>query len=153
MDTATPVQRSQRSARRLDRKKAIELQQQGLGNTDIAKHQGVAVSTVYRFLSRLDTEKQHIERFKANRADYFADLQVKALHIQHLLVDELAKDGVVSALDGKAKCMLADSMNRVVGTSFDKERLERGESTQNISTLSRLIRGRVGDLHKRIKQG
>lgn len=41
------------------------------------------------------------------------------------------------------------ALNATTGTSFDKERLERGESTQNHSIVSTMVDARVGSLYKR----
>jgi IS30 family transposase len=45
-----PSERTKRTARKLDRAKVVELADQGMSTADIAQHQGVAPSTVFRFL-------------------------------------------------------------------------------------------------------
>ena len=58
-------QRTQRKPRKLDRAKVVELAEQGLKTVDIAKHQGVAPSTIFRFLnkqSRLDRPWKSLRR-------------------------------------------------------------------------------------------
>ena len=94
------TQRIQRKARKLDRRKAIELHAKGLSTQEIAQHQGVAPSTVWRFLERTKPEQQALERFKSVRADEMANLQGKAVQVQHLALDrmraELSDDAVAT---------------------------------------------------------
>ncbi len=147
------TQRIQRKARKLDRRKAIELHAKGLSTQEIAQHQGVAPSTVWRFLERTKPEQQALERFKSVRADEMANLQGKAVQVQHLALDrmraELSDDAIANALSPSQKAGYLNAATIAGGTAFDKERLERGESTQNISTLSRMIDDRVGSIYKR----
>lgn len=138
--------------RKLDRQKVQELRAKGLSVVDIAKHQGLAHTTVLRFLQRTEYEKKQLEKFKANRADEFANLQGKAIAVQHKILDTLDSEieqGMLSTLNANEKARLLDALNNVQGTIYDKERLERGESTQNISTVSRMIDHRISSIYKR----
>jgi IS30 family transposase len=145
--------RNQRKARKLDRKKTLEQHKRGLSNAEIANLQGVNETTVWRFLDRTKPEQQALERFKSGRADELANLQGKAVQVQHLALDrlraDLSNDAIASALTPTAKTAYLNAATIAGGTAFDKERLERGESTQNISTVSRMVDTRVGSLHKR----
>ena len=133
-----PTGRTQRTARRLDRKKAAELANRGMTNPEIAKITGVASSTVYRFLSQTIPEREALEHFKAGRADVFASLSLKSLELQEKIV-ETFDDRIISALTPSQKSGLLMTLNVQAGTLFDKERLERGKSTNNISILGKLI--------------
>jgi hypothetical protein len=143
----------QRKARRLDRKKAIEQHNRGLSNAEIASLQGVNESTVWRFLDRSKPEQEALERFKSGRADEMANLHGKAVQVQHLVLDrmraELSDDALANALSPSQKTGYLNAATIAGGTAFDKERLERGESTQNISVLSRMLNEQVGTVHKR----
>ena len=144
--------RKQRKARKLDRKQVIEQHKRGLSNAEIATLQGVHESTVWRFLERTKPEQEALERFKSGRADEMANLQGKALEVQHLALDrmreDLSEDAITNALSPSQKSGYLTAATIAGGTAFDKERLERGESTQNISVLSKLLRERVPILHK-----
>jgi IS30 family transposase len=146
----------QRKARRLDRKKALEQHKRGLSNAEIATLQGVNESTVWRFLERTKPEQEALERFKNTRADEMANLHGKAVQVQHLALDrmraELSDDAIANALSPSQKAGYLNAATIAGGTAFDKERLERGESTQNLSVLSKLLRSRVGQIHKRTPQ-
>ena len=66
-------------------------------------------------------------------------LQGKAVRVQHLALDrmraELSDDAIANALSPTAKTAYLNAATIEGGTAFDKERLERGESTQHISVL------------------
>lgn len=133
-----PIGRTQRTARRLDRAKTVELADQGMSTADIAQHQGVAPSTVFRFLQQTKPERQALEAFKKDRGDVFARLAAKSLNVQEAIVDSL-DDAVVAALKPHEKGSLLHALNIQAGTLYDKERLERGQSTQNLSILGKFL--------------
>ena len=133
-----PTQRTKRTARKLDRKQAMQLAERGLTNPEIAKMTGVVSSTVYRFLSQSMPERHALEVFKKERGDVFARLAAKSLDLQERLVDTF-DESVVVALKAHEKGSLLHALNIQAGTLYDKERLERGQSTQNLSLLGRLV--------------
>ncbi len=139
MKKSSPDRRKRRDARKIDREKVLELRGQGLAVTDIATHQGVAPSTIWRFLDRTKPQQEALEQFKTGRADIFAQVQAKSLHIQNRILDSLEADGVVEALTPHQKGGLLHSVNTVFGTVYDKERLERGQSTSNLAVMSKIM--------------
>ena len=142
-----PSERTKRNARKMDRAKVVALAKQGMSTLDIARHQNVSPSTVWRFLQQTKPERQALELFKAHRADVLARLQAKSLDAQERILDTL-DDGMIGALAPSQKTGLLMALNAQHGTLFDKERLERGESTSNISIVSRMLES-VTSLHKR----
>ena len=131
-------QRTQRKPRKLDRAKVAELAEQGLKTIDIAKHQGVAPSTVFRFLQQNEPDRLALEVFKKDRGDVFARLSMKSLGLQDKILDTF-DERIIAALKPHEKGSLLHALNIQAGTLYDKERLERGQSTQNLSILSKLI--------------
>jgi len=136
-----------RTYRKVDPDTVKRLAAAGLGPADIAKHQGVSRVTAWRFLEQHKLEQKNIDTFKAHRADLLAGLQSDALSLQKRILATF-DDGVLSVLKPGEKTGLLMALNATHGTTFDKERLERGESTQNISTISRMIDNRVQSAHK-----
>jgi hypothetical protein len=134
--------------RKLNEKKVSELAELGVCPADIAKHQGVDHSAVWQFLERQGIERKQIEKYKAERADIFAGLQGKALAVQEKAMDYLLQDGVFASLEDKAKVSLINSLNNVFGTAYDKERLERGQSTQNVSLIGKMMGSALDSVHK-----
>jgi len=146
MPTLNPIK--PRSARRINRKEVLTLAERGLNSAQIAKHQGVAQSTVWRFLEASKPEQLALKRFKENRADVFATFQANNLDLQNRLVESLKQDRVFDALKPSEKTGLLDVLNRSTGTLYDKERLETGKSTSNVSTVSRMLDSVAESMHK-----
>jgi IS30 family transposase len=138
-------QRIERSARKLNRKVVLALSEKGLSTIDIARHQGVAPSTIFRFLQRAKPDQFAVKAFKGSRADVFARLQIKSLDAQERLLDSLTDD-VLAALTPHQKSGLLHSLNAQAGTLYDKERLEVGKSTSNLSSLAQVMRQAFQDL-------
>ena len=133
-------QRSERIPRKLDREKVKDLAAQGLSTADIAKHQNVASTTVWRFLRQLKPQQQQLDYFKDRRADCLAQIQGKSLDVQELVLEsmrqELEADVITRALSSTAKARFLQAAVIAGGVSYDKERLERGRSTGNLSLLA-----------------
>lgn len=140
--------RKHRKPRKLDEKKVLELREQGLPVTDIAAHQGVVPSTIWRFLDKTSAAHQELETFKTNRANVFADLQNKAMKLQHAVIESFYENGVLVPLTTQQKTGLMMSLNAVSGTIYDKERLELGKSTQNVGIIARMMGDSLGRIGK-----
>jgi Homeodomain-like domain len=142
-------QRKQGKPRKLDQQKVLDLHARGFSAPEIAQQQGVAHSTIWRFLERMRPELGAVDAFKNNRADVLARLQAKSLAAQERILDTL-DDGLVSALTPSQKSSLLIALNAQNGTLFDKERLERGQSVHNISVISRMLDTQVSTLYTRM---
>jgi hypothetical protein len=140
-------ERKPRNATKLNRAMALEQAKRGMSNVEIAQLQNVNHSTVFRFMQRMKPERQALEHFKTHRADVLARLQAKSLDAQERILDSL-NDGVIQALTASQKSSFLMSLNAQHGTSFDKERLERGQSTSNQSIISRMLDNTVKDLYR-----
>ena len=92
----------------------IDLRQRGLSCAQIAKIVGCDKSNVARRLANLDG----LNRYKKHRGDVFADLQRRL---------------ICSIGDADIKRMAPDRRIWGAAVLYDKERLERGQSTENIS--------------------
>ena len=90
-------------------------------------------SHVVQSLQRYEIDKQNVIHYKTNRADIFADLQ-------HRLVQSITDDDIQKAPIGTrilAACQI-----------YDKERLERGMSSENIQ----LIHADIAKIKGQVKQ-
>lgn len=141
-------QRKEGKPRKIDRKKVMDLHARGFSAPEIARQQGVAHSTVWRFLERMKPELGAVEEFKKTRADVLARIQAKSWDAQERIIDTL-NDDVVSALTPSQKSSMIIALNVQSGTAFDKERMERGQSVANISMVSRMVDAQVSTLYKR----
>lgn len=141
-------QRIQRTARRLNRDKAIALRAKGVPIRDIAQLQGVNPSTIVRFFQGNMEAKESLAFYKAHRSDVFAEIQVKGIRVQSQVLDSLLKDRVLDALQPHQKASILQSVNVVIGTIYDKERLELGKSTSNVGVLQRIMGSALSAAHK-----
>lgn len=132
---------------KLDDEKVLAMAKAGVSIQDIAQHQGVADTTVWRFLKAHQGELQAIDIYKAHRADLYAGVQLKALDVQERILSTLT-DGVLLAAKPTEKAMILNAVNNVFGTIFDKERLERGQSTANVSLIGKMMGGAFESAHK-----
>lgn len=122
--------------------------QAGLSTYQIAKVVDCNQSTVHRFLEKIRPDLQALQPYKEGRADILALLQAKNISIQERLLERLEDDGLLRALTPQQLSGIVFALNSQHGTLFDKERLERGQSSQNISVVSRMIDSAVQDIYK-----
>lgn len=106
---------------KIDVKKAIELRLKGLSYRDIGfffkcSHSAVAE----RLKPYIQNDEIDLEAFKSNRADLMAMKQAQVLGA--LTIEDVEK------ASAKDKAL-------VYGILYDKERLERGQSTSNVATI------------------
>jgi hypothetical protein len=137
-----------RTTTKRQRKTITDLANKGLNSCQIARATGLHSSSIRRFLDKIQPEFQALTDFKANRADALATLQGKNLAIQERLLTKLEDEGLLAELTPAQLTGIMFALNSQHGTLFDKERLERGQSTQNISTVSRMIDAEIGTLYK-----
>jgi hypothetical protein len=62
------------------------------------------------------------------------------LDVQEAIMDSLKENGVLVALTPHQKTGLLSVLSAQMGTAYDKERLERGQSTANVSFVQRLMK-------------
>ena len=128
--------------RKLNEKRVIQLAEQGFSTYEIANTQGVNHSSVHRFLANYQIEKKQTETYKVDRANLLSYTGSKFHSLVTRIADELQRDadnGVLAALGPEAKGKLARDLSVVQGVVFDKERLERGESTSNVSMIAKIM--------------
>lgn len=110
----------------------IEYRNRGLSYAEIAKLTGCSRQNIQQRLEAIEYSKEDLENFKKNRADVFAFMQSK----------------LINSIDSKTAKEMSP-YHRIVslGILFDKERLERGKSTENVDvwTLTASLR----DIEKR----
>jgi IS30 family transposase len=101
-----------------------ELRRKGLSYSAIAKRTGIAKSTVHQRVVKYIDEVRRVAEFRANDADDHTRMRMRVRgHIT----------------DSKLEKTNAQGLAVIEAIYFDKERLLRGESTQNVSVFSRTI--------------
>ena len=109
-----------RPNRKIHIPKAIELREKGLNNTDIGKHFKCSRQAVAKAIDPYINKINQVTSFKEFRADMLAD------HQRDILLSITLEDHKKASLLQKVTAM---------GILYDKERLERDQSTSNIVTL------------------
>lgn len=137
----------QRIARKLNRRIALSQARRGFNQSEIARQQGVDQSTVNRFMAKMAPEIHGVALFKVHRADTLARLQAKSHQLQEEIMDSLNRDGIIASLKAGEKTGLLMALNATAGTLFDKERLERGQSTSNQSIITSMLNTTVKTLY------
>ena len=111
-----------RKQRKINISQVLErkLQCPGITTRQLAAEQGVTQGAISNLFQKLNISHKHIEEFKGNRADILAGIQSTVLAT--LVEDDIKKASI------RDRAIL-------FGTLYDKERLERGQSTQNVATI------------------
>ncbi len=109
---------------KIDELLALKTANPGLTNKQMAKLTDSDPSAITKCLQRYGVDRQHLDAFKANRADVMAGVQ----------------EIVASTFTGEdiKKASLRDR-TILFGTLYDKERLERGQSTSNQSVFFQIV--------------
>lgn len=120
----------------------------GKTTRELGQQYGVAHTTIQRWLDQHASQQQGVQAYRTQRADVFARIQAKSLSLQESLIDELEDDRLAGVLTPSQKASFLQSLNVISGTLYDKERLETGQSTQNVSVISKMIDSAVQDIYK-----
>lgn len=108
-----------RSDCKVDTACALKMRAQGLSYAEIAKTQGTSKQAVHRRLQALLPDAD-TDAYKAMRADILSKMQLKVL--------ETIDDESIQKAPLAARAM-------AFGVLYDKERLERGQSTSNMMSI------------------
>lgn len=144
-----PKPPSKRKAYKINRQVAVALAESGLSASEIARTEQVAPSTITRLLQHFHLDKDAVTQYKQHRPELLAWLQGKNLELQRQLLEKM--EGLVDTVKPHQINGMIFALNSQHGTLFDKERLERGQSTANISMLSKLIDQTITTAHQRRK--
>ena len=140
-----------RKPAKINREQVLKDRERGLTMPEIALKQGVSVSTIYDFLTLAQPEQDALKRFKTNRADVLAHLHLKAVDVKQRVLDSL-RDAVMSEATLNERVNILHAVNASAGTDYDKERLERGQSTSNLGVLGKVIHEvHQGGIHKKMR--
>ena len=95
-----------------------------MGVNDIAEATGLPVSAVRKLTDVVDKYRPDLEHFKANKADYFTLEQMR--YLDNITEDKLAKT-------------TARDLRAMAKTAWEQERIERGESVDNVAVIVKHI--------------
>lgn len=107
-----------------DKERMYRLRLKGETFAEIAKSLQIARRTVVYHLAGVTPDKAKIELYRKNRAEILVEDQMR---YRSFITDEKLKSTSAAQLE-VMRCM-----------TYDKERLERGQSTENVFNLSAII--------------
>ncbi len=81
-----------------------------------------------------------VERFKAHRGDIYAIEQAESLRLQGVIRREKFTLKQIRELDTKKAMDLYDTLRKDQAEKFHQERVERGQSTENVAVIVQAIR-------------
>lgn len=122
----------------------------GKSGRQIAKALGVSHTAIQNLLAKHRQEIQQVREYKTTRAEHLARVQAKAIALQEQLIEDIAEDRLLGVMKPGQKAGILIALNSLHGTLYDKERLETGQSTANISTISKMMDAQVGSLYHRV---
>ena len=136
-ETAKPQRKKPKPYnRKYDRKKVEALAELGVRPTDIAKAVDVALPTITNYLKKVGIQTGEINTYKKNKADSLALSQLKMATVTDLIANEWIKNPErLTSLDVRTQKEVLIAANSVKTYDFNSERLERGESTQNVLSI------------------
>ena len=94
----------------------MEYRRKGLSMSDVARIVGCSKPNIVQRLNRMNAELVQVDHYKSNRADFLA---LKQMRMLNQITEPKLKDASAYQLAG------------MFGILYDKERLERGQSTSN----------------------
>ncbi|MEE8382202.1 MAG: hypothetical protein V3R78_10070 [Thermodesulfobacteriota bacterium] len=127
--TTSPEAKSSRP-KMIPIERMLQLKDKNLTDEEVATILGCNRSNVSRRLAEHAPRLQKLDNFKKYRADILTDLQIKVL--DHVTDDKLNSSSATQLITGMA-------------ILYDKERLERGQSSTNLS-VSGLVESHSGKL-------
>jgi hypothetical protein len=126
--------------RKLNTTKVIKLYKQGVIPSDIAKQQGVAISTVTRYLETIKPQLSEIQKYSDLKADALCLSQLKLQTISNTILDEwMADPEKLRSQDMRLQKEVLVAVQGAKTYEHAAERLERGQSTENVHQLVDVI--------------
>ena len=146
--TKTRKQRKQRKPRKLNPNKVLELAHKGMTTSDLAKHQGVNPSTVWRFLEKNTNIYNDLKIFKEHSADVHLHDRFRLKRQRDRVLDSMenAPDSEIDAIPYKQKVEYVKSSAVAEGIMEDKELDAREGRTAPVNYFR--LNVNVGELDK-----
>ena len=111
----------------------------GGSKTKVANTFGISRGTLYRIIERVKRDAPIISSYRAIRAEVNAYNQLRRQEKQEQVIENITEDEIKGA-DLKTKMVVLDTLGKDKEREFEQERLERGQSTENIAMIVAEIR-------------
>ena len=126
--------------RKIDVSKVVQLAEQGVIASDIAKQQGVHVSAITRYLNSIDAVRTDGRRYSGNKIDALVQSQLHAATVADAVLRNWSKHDDINLLtpDVRLQKEILVAVEGVKTYDHNQERLERGQAT-SITDVRSLI--------------
>jgi len=125
--------------RKYNRTKVRALAEMGVKATDIANAVDVHVSTITRYLEKINTQATDITKYKTHKADALTLNQLKAGAIGDLILEHWTENPeALLSQDVRIQKEVLIAANSVKTYDHNSERLERNQSTQNVDVYAKV---------------
>jgi hypothetical protein len=122
--------------RKLNTTKVITLYNQGVIPSDIAKQQGVAISTITRYLQSIKPQLQQIQTYSGLKADALCLSQLKLQTVSNTILDKwINEPELIASQDVRLQKEVLVAVQGAKSYELTAERLERGQSSENIAII------------------
>ncbi len=127
-------------ALKIDRDKVKELAEKNVRPTDIAKQQGVAISTITRYLENIGLNRTRSELYAKDRAIALTQSQLKKHAIEDAIIDHWMENiDTIKSQDVRLQKEIVYTVAGARNLDYQQERLETGKSTQNVQGIYHII--------------
>lgn len=128
------------SPRKLKRDQAVlAAVESGMSKVDTARTFDLSTPTVVKIIERAKKDRDLVDKYRENRAAIQVLGQAKRYEKQELVLDSITEEAIKKAgLEAKIKLLGVLGVDKQ--REFEMERLERGESTENIAVIVEAIR-------------
>jgi hypothetical protein len=128
------VKTPKKRKRKFNEKKVQRLTKRGVNASDVAKNQGVAVSTITRYLKTIEPQLIAIEQYSTLKADSLCLSQLRKQAVEDVIVNNwLANPKELLTQDMRLQKEIVHTMQGGKDYDHRAERLERNKSTANIA--------------------
>jgi len=137
-------------ALKIDRAKVRELAEKNVRPTDIAKQQGVAISTITRYLENIGMNRTRSERYAKERAMALTQSQLKKHAVEDMILEQwIAEPEKIKSQDVRLQKEIVYTLSGARNLDYQAERLERGQSTDIVD--HRVISAKLSEVTGRLK--
>jgi DNA-binding transcriptional MerR regulator len=127
-------------AERTERVRQIRAyRKKGLSRKDICKLLDLEDATIWPLLKKVDAERRNITKYVDKRSDVLAFVQGKSHATLSLVLEQIETALVSNEKIDWQKVELVQKLSLAAEAAYKAERLERGESTANISVHSSIV--------------
>ncbi|MCP4569122.1 MAG: hypothetical protein GY841_16225 [FCB group bacterium] len=133
-----PDRRCLGKPRKIDPVKVDELLDAGVSMPDIAQHQGVTTSAIWKYADKNRPEYQYLDRYREYQVDINEAALMRIQIARERFTDSILRtdETDLDALSPNQKVSGVHSLTVAGGIQQDKVRLLKGESTENLAVAS-----------------